>query len=92
MLNPFKQLGDLNQMRQQAMKMQQELAAETIIVEKGDIHIEISGDQKVKTISVGGVPDNIMLDAVNEAIRKSQELAARKLQQISGGLGGLIGK
>ena len=46
----------------------------------------------MKTISVGGVPDNIMLDAVNEAIRKSQELAARKLQQISGGLGGLIGK
>ncbi|KKQ40865.1 MAG: hypothetical protein US59_C0046G0009, partial [Candidatus Levybacteria bacterium GW2011_GWB1_37_8] len=29
--------------------------------------------------------------AVNEAIKKSQEVAAKKLSQMGGGLGGLLG-
>lgn len=91
MFNPLKQLGDLNQMRQQAIKIQQELAAESISFDQGNVHIEITGDQKVKILTINGQTDQNLIDAINEAIKKSQELAAGKLQQMSGGLSGLLG-
>ncbi|MBP9699839.1 hypothetical protein KBD71_00995 [Candidatus Woesebacteria bacterium] len=91
MANPLQKLGDLNQLRQQAMQMQQQLAAEEIEVVKGDIRVVITGDQKIKVFTVQGITSQQAIDALNEAVKKSQELAARKLQQMSGGLGGLLG-
>jgi nucleoid-associated protein EbfC len=91
MQNPLSKLGDLNALRQQAVRMQQELAAEEIEVISGDIRVVISGDQKIKVFSVQGITSQPAIDALNDAIRKSQELAAKKLQQMSGGLGGMLG-
>jgi DNA-binding protein YbaB len=93
MTNPFKALGDMNQLRKQAKQMQQDLAAEEIRIERGDIVVVISGDQKIKHFSVQGITSQDAVDALNEAIKKSQELAAKKLQSMmgSGGLGGLMG-
>ena len=91
MINPFKQLGEINKMRQQAMQIQRELQAEEVIIDKNGVHIVISGDQKIKELSSNGRSDNDIKDAVNEAIKKSQEVAAKKLQQMGGGLGGLLG-
>jgi nucleoid-associated protein EbfC len=93
MANPFKALGDMNQLRKQAKQMQQDLAAEEIRIEQGDIVVVISGDQKIKHFSVQGITSQDAVDALNEAIKKSQELAAKKLQGMmgSGGLGGLMG-
>lgn len=91
MANPFKALGDLNQLRQQAKKMQQDLAAEEIVVEEGDIRVVISGDQKIKHFSVQGITSQDAIEVLNKAIKKSQELAARKLQEMTGGLGGMLG-
>ena len=53
--------------------------------------VEISGDQKIKLFSVQGITSQDAIDVLNEAIKKSQELAARKLQEMTGGLGGLLG-
>ncbi len=92
MANPFKALGDLNQLRKQAQQMQQQLSAEEIVVERGDILVVISGDQKIKQFSVQGISSPEAIEVLNEAIKKSQELAARKLQDMTGGLGGLMGK
>lgn len=91
MANPLKALGDLNQLRKQAQQMQKQLAEEEIVIEKGDILVVISGDQKIKQFSVQGISSPEAIDALNEAIKKSQELAAKKLQEMSGGLGGLLG-
>lgn len=91
MANPLKALGDLNKLRQQAKKMQQELAAEEIRVEEGDIVVVISGDQKIKQFSVQGVTSAEAVEVLNKAIKKSQEVAARKLQSMTGGLGGMLG-
>lgn len=91
MANPFKALGDLNNLRKQAKQMQQQLAAESIRVQRGDILVEISGDQKIKMFSVQGITSQDAIDVLNEAIKKSQELAAKKLQEMTGGLGGLLG-
>ncbi len=92
MMNPFKQLGDLKKMRDQAMVIQKELEQEEVVVEKNGVSVVISGNQKVKELSSNGRSDNDVKDAINEAIRKSQEVAAKKLQQMGGGLGGLLGQ
>ncbi len=92
MQNPFKALGDLNQLRTQAKKMQQDLAAEEIRIEEGDIVVVISGDQKIKQFSVQGITSQEAIDVLNKAIKQSQEMAARKLQAMTGGLAGMMGK
>lgn len=91
MMNPFKQIGDIKKMRDQALAIQKELQKEEITVDKNGVKIIISGDQKVKSINASGRSDRDIAEAINEAIRKSQEVAARKLQQMGGGLGGLLG-
>lgn len=91
MANPFKALSDLNQLRKQAKQMQQELAAEEIRLEEGDIVVVISGDQKIKQFSVQGISSQEAIEVLNKAIKQSQELAAKKLQSMTGGLGGLLG-
>jgi len=91
MANPFKALGDLNQLRKQAKQMQDELSGEEIRIEEGDILIVISGDQKIKQLSVQGISSPEVIDILNRAIKKSQELAAKKLQAMTGGLGGMLG-
>ncbi len=91
MSNPFKALGDINKLRKQAKQMQDELAAETIRVEEGDIVVEISGAQEIKVFSVQGITSDEAVKVLNKAIKKSQELAAKKLQSMTGGLGGMLG-
>jgi DNA-binding protein YbaB len=93
MANPLKALGDLNNLRKQAKQMQQDLAAEEIKIERNDIVVIISGDQKIKHFSVQGITSDDAVDVLNEAIKKSQEMAAKKLQGMmgSGGLGGMLG-
>lgn len=91
MMNPFGQLGELKKMRDQAMQIQRQLAAEEMTVEKKGVLIVITGDQKIKEIRTNGKSDKDIAEAVNEAVKKSQEVAAKKLQEMSGGLGGLLG-
>jgi DNA-binding protein YbaB len=91
MNNPLKALGDLNQLRKQAKQMQQDLAAQQINLEEGDIRIVITGDQRIVELSVQGISSPEVIDMLNRAIKKSQELAARKLQEMTGGLGGMLG-
>ncbi len=92
MINPFGQLGELKKMRDQAMQIQKELQGEILNVEKNGVEITISGDQRVQEIKTNERSDNDIKEAVNEAIKKSQEVAARKLASMQGGLGGLLGQ
>lgn len=92
MNNPFGQIGELKKMRDQAMQIQRLLDAEEMTVEKHGIEILITGSQKIKDIKTNGKGDNDIKEAINEAIKKSQEMAAKKLAQQQGGLGGLLGQ
>lgn len=89
--NPFGQLGELKKMRDQAMAMQRELQQEIVEVNKRGVYVKISGDQKVLDIKTNDKSDDDILEAVNEAVKKSQEVAAKKLQSMTGGMGGLAG-
>lgn len=91
MNNPFSQLGELKKMRDQAMKIQKELQAELVNVDSHGVQIEITGDQRIQKLETNDRSDNDIKDAVNEAIKKSQEVAAKKLASMQGGLSGLLG-
>jgi DNA-binding protein YbaB len=84
-------LGDMNKLRQQAMMMQKNLAAQTITVEENGVKVVITGDQKIISIEIQGLSNEVLNDVINKAIRKSQELAAKELMNVSGGMGGLMG-
>jgi DNA-binding protein YbaB len=92
MLDKLQRVKELKKMRDQAVAMQKSLAAEEIEVEEKDVRVVISGDQKIKELSVKGVENQILVDVLNKAIKKSQEIAAKKLREMSGGLSGLLGQ
>lgn len=83
MLNPFGALGDLQKLQQQAQKMQAALQLEQIVVEKNGVKVIIRGDQIIESIEVDGIVENRIAEIVNEAVKKTQELAAKKLIEIS---------
>lgn len=83
--NPLKGLGDLKKLRDQAQQIQQQLSQEEVVVEEGDVRVVISGDQKIKEFSVQGITSDQAISVINKAIKKSQELAAKKLQMMNMG-------
>ena len=91
MFNPFKAVGDIKSMRDQAMAMQKALAAEQITIERSGVKVVMTGDQKIVELVIDGESDNRIKDVIAEALKKSQEIAARKLTEMSGGPGGLLG-
>lgn len=91
MFNPLKGLGDLNELRKQAVKLQNELKQIVITEQKGRAEVELSADMKIRRVSVNGEEMNDLKDALNDAIEKAQKKAAAKMQEMGGGLGGLLG-
>lgn len=87
MFNPFQQVGAIRE----AMRIKNELEAQTVEVEKNGVKILITGGQKIKSLVSNNRSDDDIKEAVNEAIKKSQEAAAKKLQQMSGSLQSLMG-
>lgn len=81
--NPLKGLGDLKKLRDQAQQIQKQLSQEEVVVEEGDVRVVITGDQKIKEFSVQGISSDQAISVINKAIKKSQELAAKKLQMMS---------
>ena len=90
MFDKIKQLADLKKMRGQAMAIQKQLAQEEIEINEDNIRIVISGDQKLKTLEIDGLTNDRVLELINKAVKKSQEMAAKKLAEMSGGLSGLL--
>ncbi|MGH2612007.1 MAG: YbaB/EbfC family nucleoid-associated protein, partial [Rhabdochlamydiaceae bacterium] len=91
MNNPFSQIGELKKMRDQAMQVQRLLQAKSISVSKNGVDVVITGDQKIKELHTNNKSDKDIMEAINESVKKSQEVAAKELQSMSGGLGGLLG-
>lgn len=84
-------MGDLAKMRRQAMVLQKELEKITETVEKGDVVVSVSGDQKVRYIKINGEERKDLTDLLNDAMKKVQKEAAKKMMEMGGGLSGLLG-
>ncbi len=84
MANPLAGLGDIQKLQQQAQQMQAALQQEEVVVEKNGVRVVVRGDQQILEVSIDGIIENRIADAINEAVKKTQELAARKLMEIAG--------
>jgi len=82
MFNPLKGLGDLNQLRKQAQEMQKPLSGEEVTVDRDGVHIVMSGDQKIRELIVDNEREDRIAKAVEEALKKTQQIAASKLMQM----------
>ena len=84
MNNPLSGLGDMAALQRQAQQMQQALQQEQVAIDHQGVHVVLRGDQQVIEVTIDGIMENRVAEAINEAIRKTQELAARKLMEIGG--------
>lgn len=87
MQNPFKMLGDLNKMRQQAKTIQEALEKETFTATYGSATVQITGNQNITSVAINNVENDDVKHAANDAIKQSQRAAAGKLSEISKNLG-----
>lgn len=87
MQNPLKMLGDLNKMRAQAAQIQKQLEVLEFTTEKGRIKIVITGTQKVVSVQIDGTEVPELKEAINDAIKQSQQAAASKMASMSKELG-----
>jgi hypothetical protein len=89
--------GQLQAMQQQMLEAQEALGDKTVEVTAGGgtIKIVMNGHQKLQSITIDPEVVNpedvemlqdLILAAVNEAVDASQELAAQKMSDITGGL------
>jgi len=80
---------DKAKMLAQAYKLKKAVEAEIVEVEENGIKISVSGDQKIKFLSINGMENKILVDTINKAMKKSQETAAKRMKDM-GGLEGLF--
>ncbi len=89
----FNKLKHLKNLRNQAKQMQNALADESTTVEKGGIKVVMNGNMEITSITINedlakNSLEGILADCVNDAIKKTQRLMARKMQEM-GGMPGL---
>jgi DNA-binding YbaB/EbfC family protein len=100
--NMNQMMKQVQKMQKDMMAAQEQLAEETVTASAGGgmVTVTVSGDLIVKDIKIDAealdpedpeMVQDMVLAAVNEAIRQAQELAANKMGGLTGGLdlGGL---
>ncbi|OGY30172.1 MAG: hypothetical protein A3F35_00005 [Candidatus Woykebacteria bacterium RIFCSPHIGHO2_12_FULL_45_10] len=87
MLDKLKQMYEL---KKQADQMKKELESEVLEVEHGDVLVKLNAAQKVLNLTYpDGTDADKVKDAINKAMDEAQKIAAKKMQGMMGGLGGL---
>jgi DNA-binding YbaB/EbfC family protein len=100
--NMQQMLKQVQKMQADMMAAQEKLKDEVVDASAGGgmVTVKISGDLELKAVTIDPEavdPDDVellqdmVLAATNEAIRAAQELAAKRMEAVSGGLGGLGG-
>ena len=98
--NVNQMMKQVQQMQADLAKAQEDLKNQVVEASAGGgmVIVKISGDLELKELRIDPEavdPEDVellqdmVLDAVNEAIRSAQELAASKMGQATGGMGGL---
>lgn len=96
MKDPLKMLRQVQQMQDKMSKVQKELETETVEASAGGgaVTVVATGTQKVLSVTIdpAAASDNEMLQdlvlaAVNEAMERSKQMAADKMQGVASGLG-----
>jgi DNA-binding YbaB/EbfC family protein len=94
--DPMKMLRQVQQMQDRMSKVQAELETDTVEASAGGgaVRVVATGTQKLVSVTIDpeAAADTEMLQdlvvaAVNEAMEKSKQLAASKMQAVASGLG-----
>jgi DNA-binding YbaB/EbfC family protein len=94
--DPMKMLRQVQQMQDRMSKVQTELETETVEASSGGgaVRVVATGTQKLLSVTIDAeaasdteMLQDLVVAAVNEAMEKSKELAARKMQSVASGLG-----
>ncbi len=80
---------DKAKMLAQAYKLKKAVESEMVEIEENGIKIKVSGDQKIKDLSINGMENKVLVEVINKAMKKSQEMAAKRMKDM-GGLEGLF--
>lgn len=96
-------MRQLQKMQDDMVAAQEALANETVEISKNGVTVVITGHQRVQSITIDKSKidttdeewatdlQDLLVIAVNEAIEKSQTMAAQRMESITGGLGGIPG-
>lgn len=76
--NIMQNLGNLAKLK----SMQDALKKEEVIFEKSGVKIVIRGDMQIQKIELDGIEQRKITDAINEAMKKVQSEAAKKLMEM----------
>ena len=96
MKDPMKMLKQVQQMQERMTKVQSELETETVEASAGGgaVRVVATGTQKLVSVTVDPAAaadvemlQDMVIAAVNEAMEKSKQLAATKMQAVASGLG-----
>ena len=96
MKDPMKMLKQVQQMQDRMNKVQSELESETVEASAGGgaVRVVASGTQKLVSVTIDPAAasevemlQDMVIAAVNEAMEKSKQLAASKMQAVASGLG-----
>lgn len=90
-MNPFKQAAEIKKLRDQAKKIQNELASIEVESEKGRVRVVMDGNMKVKSVEINGEEMRDAKEAFNDAVDRAQKKSAQKMQSMGAGLQDLLG-
>lgn len=93
----FGSVKQIQQMQQRMMQIQEDLGSQTVEASAGGgaVTIVMDGHQKVHSVKISaevidpadpGMLEDLVLAAVNEAVDKTQAMAAKQLGALTGGL------
>jgi hypothetical protein len=94
---PDGMMQQLQQVQEQVLKAQEELAGETVTGSAGGgaIKVTVTGDQQCRAVEIDPellkdadveMLGDLMLTAFNDALEESRQLALKRLGPLSGGL------
>ena len=100
--NMNQMMKQVQQMQAEMMKAQEQLKHEVVEASAGGgmVTVKVTGDLEIQEIKIDPQavdPEDVellqdmVLAAVNEALRSAQELAANRMGGLTGGLGGGLG-
>lgn len=91
MFDKVQQLNELRKMRSQAMELQKELKTITQREEERGVEVIVAADQRVVSVKIDGEEQKHLVELLNKAFKEVQKKAAKKMMDMGGGLGGLLG-
>lgn len=88
MFDKFKNMAN---MKREAEELQKELQKIIKTEEKHGYTVSVTGDQKIRYIKHGEEDLKELTDLINDAMKNVQKDSAKKMMEMGGGLGGLLG-